>query len=70
MRKVKGKTLGNRHLLHGSFFIYISSDPFESKVKRDSRNDEGGGGKVGEMFREKTDTVFGNSLCPNAPDFF
>jgi hypothetical protein len=65
VRKAKGKTLGNRYLLHGSFFIDISSEPFESKVYRDRGDDEGGGGKVGKMLCEKADTVLGNSLCAN-----
>jgi hypothetical protein len=70
VREAKGNIFGNRYLLHGSFFIYVSSEPFESKVNRDRRDDEGGGGEVREMFREKADTVLGNSLCPDRADFF
>ena len=70
MRKVKGKTLGNRYLLYGSFLIDISSQPFEGKVYGDGRDDEGGGGKVGEMLCEEADTILSNSLCPNIPNFF
>jgi hypothetical protein len=70
VRKVKGITLRNRYLLYASFFIYISSEPFESKVYRHRRNDEGGGREVGEMLCEEADTVLSDSLGSNVPDLF
>jgi hypothetical protein len=70
MREVVGKTLRNRYLLYGSFFIDVSSQPFEGKVYGHGRDDEGGGGEVGEMLCEEADTVLGNSLCPNIPNLF
>ena len=69
VREAKGNTLGNRKLFYGAFSIYISSQPFKSKVDRDGRNDEGGGGEVGEMLCQELNPVLCNSLCTDISKF-